>query len=69
MLPGSSSDRIGRDQYQREGPEISRLIGRALRSVVDLRRWGNAWSGLIAMSFKPMEYPNSCDHRRMGGAA
>ena len=36
MLPGSSSERIGRDQYQRgRALEISRLIGRSLRSVVD----------------------------------
>ncbi len=36
MLPGSSSERIGRDQYQKgRALEISRLIGRALRSVVD----------------------------------
>ena len=36
MLPGSSSERIGRDQYQRgRAQEISRLIGRSLRSVVD----------------------------------
>lgn len=37
MLPGSSSERIRRDQYQGgRSKEISRLIGRALRSVVDL---------------------------------
>lgn len=36
MLPGSSSERVGRDQYQKgRALEISRLIGRALRSVVD----------------------------------
>jgi ribonuclease PH len=41
MLPGSSSDRIGRDQYQKgRALEISRLIGRALRSVVDLKAMG-----------------------------
>lgn len=41
MLPGSSSDRIGRDQYQRgRALEISRLVGRALRSVVDLKAMG-----------------------------
>lgn len=41
MLPGSSSERIGRDQYQRgRALEISRLIGRALRSVVDLKVMG-----------------------------
>jgi ribonuclease PH len=41
MLPGSSSERIGRDQYQRgRALEISRLIGRALRSVVDLKTMG-----------------------------
>jgi ribonuclease PH len=41
MLPGSSSERIGRDQYQRgRALEISRLIGRALRSVVDLKAMG-----------------------------
>jgi ribonuclease PH len=43
MLPGSSSERIRRDQYQGgRSKEISRLIGRALRSVVDLRRMGEA---------------------------
>ncbi|HKZ21393.1 MAG TPA: ribonuclease PH [Acidimicrobiia bacterium] len=36
MLPGSSTERVGRDQYQRgRALEISRLIGRSLRSVVD----------------------------------
>jgi len=41
MLPGSSNERIGRDQYQRgRALEISRLIGRALRSVVDLKAMG-----------------------------
>jgi len=39
MLPGSSSDRIRRDSYTRgRQQEISRLIGRALRSVVNLDR-------------------------------
>lgn len=43
MLPGSSSERIRRDQYQGgRQKEISRLIGRALRSVVDLSRMGEA---------------------------
>jgi ribonuclease PH len=43
MLPGSSDDRIRRDQYQGgRAKEISRLIGRALRSVVDLKRMGEA---------------------------
>lgn len=43
MLPGSSSERIRRDQYQGgRQKEISRLIGRALRSVVDLGRMGEA---------------------------
>jgi len=41
MLPGSSTERIGRDQYQKgRALEISRLIGRALRSVVDLKAMG-----------------------------
>ncbi len=41
MLPGSSSERIGRDQYTKgRALEISRLIGRALRSVVDLAALG-----------------------------
>ncbi|MGQ0849114.1 MAG: ribonuclease PH [Actinomycetota bacterium] len=41
MLPGSSSERIGRDQYQKgRALEISRLIGRALRSVIDLKAMG-----------------------------
>jgi ribonuclease PH len=43
MLPGSSTERIGRDQYQRgRALEISRLIGRALRSVVDLQALGES---------------------------
>lgn len=43
MLPGSSRERIRRDQYQGgRSKEISRLIGRALRSVVDLKRLGEA---------------------------
>lgn len=43
MLPGSSSERIRRDQYQGgRAKEISRLIGRSLRSVVDLSRMGEA---------------------------
>ena len=43
MLPGSSSERIRRDAYQGgRAKEISRLIGRALRSVVDLARMGEA---------------------------
>jgi ribonuclease PH len=37
MLPGSSSERIRRDAYRGgRSLEISRLIGRSLRSVVDL---------------------------------
>ena len=37
MLPGSSSERIRRDSYTKgRQQEISRLIGRALRSVVNL---------------------------------
>ena len=41
MLPGSSTERIGRDQYLKgRSLEISRLIGRALRSVVDLAAMG-----------------------------
>ena len=43
MLPGSSGERIRRDHYQKgRAQEISRLIGRALRSVVDLGRMGEA---------------------------
>lgn len=43
MLPGSSPQRIRRDQYEGgRAKEISRLIGRALRSVVDLSRMGEA---------------------------
>jgi ribonuclease PH len=38
MLPGSSAERIRRDNYSGgRAKEISRLIGRALRSVVDLK--------------------------------
>lgn len=43
MLPGSSAERIRREHYQRgRALEISRLIGRGLRSVVDLGRMGEA---------------------------
>ena len=38
MLPGSSAERIRRDNYSGgRAKEISRLIGRALRSVVDMK--------------------------------
>jgi ribonuclease PH len=38
MLPGSSAERIRRDNYSGgRSKEISRLIGRALRSVVDMK--------------------------------
>ncbi len=41
MLPGSSSNRIRRDHYQKgRALEISRLIGRSLRSVVNLKTMG-----------------------------
>ncbi|HLU53021.1 MAG TPA: ribonuclease PH [Acidimicrobiia bacterium] len=41
MLPGSSPERVKRDHYQGgRAKEISRLVGRALRSVVDLSRLG-----------------------------
>ncbi|MDP8959486.1 MAG: ribonuclease PH [Actinomycetota bacterium] len=41
MLPGSSSQRITRDSYRGgRAKEIQRLIGRSLRSVVDLERVG-----------------------------
>ncbi len=43
MLPGSSGDRVRRDAYQGgRAKEISRLIGRSLRSVVNLSRMGEA---------------------------
>jgi ribonuclease PH len=43
MLPGSSPERIQRDSYTKgRAQEISRLIGRSLRSVVDLERLGGA---------------------------
>lgn len=43
MLPGSSTDRIRRDNYAGgRAKEISRLIGRALRSVVDMKAMGEA---------------------------
>lgn len=43
MLPGSSSDRIRRDNYSGgRAKEISRLIGRSLRSVVDMKAMGEA---------------------------
>ncbi len=41
MIPGSSNRRIRRDQYTGgRSKEISRLIGRSLRSVVGLKRMG-----------------------------
>jgi len=41
MLPGSSGERIRRDNYSGgRSKEISRLIGRALRSVVNMRTLG-----------------------------
>ena len=41
MLPGSSGQRIRRDHYQKgRALEISRLIGRSLRSVVNLKNMG-----------------------------
>ncbi len=41
MLPGSSGERIRRDSYTKGRQlEISRLIGRSLRSVVDLGQMG-----------------------------
>ena len=43
MLPGSSNERIRRDNYAGgRAKEISRLIGRSLRSVVDLKAMGEA---------------------------
>ena len=38
MLPGSGSERISRRRPNSRGTEIQRLIGRSLRSVVDLDR-------------------------------
>ncbi len=41
MMPGSSDNRIRRDNYTGgRSKEISRLIGRALRSIVDLKKMG-----------------------------
>jgi ribonuclease PH len=41
MLPGSSPQRVRRDQYNKgRSQEISRLIGRALRAVVDFDALG-----------------------------
>lgn len=41
MLPGSSNDRIRRNNYEGgRSKEISRLIGRSLRSVVDVKKMG-----------------------------
>ena len=39
MLPGSSSQRVSRSAYDKgRAKEISRLIGRSLRTVVDLQK-------------------------------
>lgn len=41
MMPGSSANRVRRDRYTSgRSREISRLIGRSLRSVTDLRAMG-----------------------------
>jgi ribonuclease PH len=43
MLPGSSNERIRRDHVTGgRAQEISRLIGRSLRAVVDLKKMGEA---------------------------
>lgn len=43
MLPGSSNERVRRDHISGgRAKEISRLIGRALRSVVDMKAMGEA---------------------------
>jgi ribonuclease PH len=43
MLPGSSNERVRRDHVSGgRAKEISRLIGRALRAAVDLKRMGEA---------------------------
>ncbi|MDH3193880.1 MAG: ribonuclease PH [Acidimicrobiia bacterium] len=43
MLPGSSGDRIRRNNYEGgRSKEISRLIGRSLRSVVNMKKMGEA---------------------------
>ena len=43
MLPGSSSERVRRDHVSGgRAKEISRLIGRSLRAVVDLKAMGDA---------------------------
>jgi ribonuclease PH len=43
MLPGSSNERVRRDHVSGgRAKEISRLIGRSLRAVVDLRAMGEA---------------------------
>lgn len=43
MLPGSSGERVRRDAYQGgRSKEISRLVGRSLRSVVNLKQMGEA---------------------------
>jgi ribonuclease PH len=40
MLPGSGSERVPRNRVSGRGMEIQRLVGRSLRSVVDLTRLG-----------------------------
>lgn len=43
MLPGSSGDRIRRNNYEGgRSKEISRLIGRSLRAVVNMKKMGEA---------------------------
>lgn len=41
MLPRSTNNRIARDRISGRSMEIQRLIGRALRSAVDLKRLGD----------------------------
>ncbi|MFH1504845.1 MAG: ribonuclease PH [Candidatus Omnitrophota bacterium] len=40
MLPRATQNRVGRDKVSGRNMEIQRLIGRALRSVIDLRKIG-----------------------------
>jgi hypothetical protein len=59
MLPYSTQTRkprdIARGRLDGRSVEIQRLIGRSLRTVVDLENSGRARSGSIATCCKPME--------------
>lgn len=65
MLPRSCTQRINRDKNNGRTQEIQRLVGRSLRSVVDIKSWANARSRWIAMLFRGMANPDGIYYRRL----